>query len=1384
MENGAIPQLGDADMTSEGVESPKPDLRTLLDVYIPRDRREALVEGRDLHDRTSGAVLFADMSGFTIKTEELADTLGPQRGAEELRVQVDAALGGVIGEAHRYGGSVIGFAGDAVTVWFDGDDGRRATAAALAAQARHGDSSSDGLPEMKYAVTAGLARRFLIGHQRIQRIEVIAGAILDRMAGAEKLAKPGEVLVGSEVVGRIQQRLEVVDWRHSGDLTTADAPEESFAVVVGAPEDLTAAAQPRPLLPVPRETARDWLIPPVHQRLESGQGELVTEMRRAVTLFAQFGGIDYDLDNEAEDKLDRYIKWVQTVLARYESFLMSLVVGDKGAYFYATFGVPLAHEDDVIRALRAAEDLLRPPPELSFVDGLSVGISEGRMLAGTYGGADRRTYGVLGLAANTAARLMQRAAPGQILVTGPVSASASDQYEFHRMSGDPIPGTAGAEVFALGPPRREQQVVAPKSRVRTEIVGRTAERAYLGSRLQALLDGQSDLVIIEGPAGMGKSRLLVDFIEQAKASGVPTFAGAGSELERNTPLYAWRSVFQEILGVSEAAGQEEVMEALRHQLADSPELLDRAPLLNPVLPVDLPETETTARIPTDVRADNAVELMLTCLQYPVGALAVKLLLFDDTQWLDSASWGLIEAARRRIPSLMIALARRPVEAPDAEAAMSKIPQALRDELETRDDHIVRLEPLGDDELMELIELHLKVPKIPHELREVIVTRSEGNPFFAQELVEALLQRGLVSVHDFALTIHGGAGQLHAEFPERIERLLISRLDHLPLADQTTLLVGSVLGRSFTRGMLADIGPAETTKAELSASLANLVDLGFLDEVRFGDDPTYQFRHGLTQQAASDLLPPARQTAIHGRAAGWIEAHHQQNLATWYPSLAQHWDAAGEVPKAMHYLDLAAEQASAASAYDEAIAFYLRLLELAEVDAEEMARWHVRLGEIYVHRRSEDVTEGRRHLEEGLRGLGEPPPRGSVGALFGLVWQSLIQLRNRLLGPRRVDADKALVLREASRAYERLAELYFFAGETPLSLYAAFRTLNLAEAAGPSPEWTRGMATVGAFFGFIPLHRVAERYLERSLGSFDADAPSAEVWASLAAGFYYTGLGDWPRASQSIQRVHDVAREMGEERRVEDALENFMMQAYLQGQIHESLRIADGLVERAEQRGIDLLLAYGLVSRIYALFELARVEDALEDLRLLQDVLDRDPDFVDQALIDDGRALRAIAELRAGRTQRGVEVADQVLASVSGPPSNFSAIAAYAAPAEVYLSVWRQQGMADRVLRRKVSKSMKRLNSYARVFPIGRPRLLLWQGVHDQLRGKTKRARRNLESSVARAAELGMRLDEARGLEALAWVLGIEHPEGTRHLAEATEILTELGLDGSRHQLAA
>ena len=401
------------DLTSGGgLGSDVEDIGSALDLNIPRDRRLALALGQELPDRTSGAVLFADVSHFTALSESLVEAMGSQRGAEELSRRVNAVLENVIREVHRYGGSVIGFAGDGLTCWFNGDNGRRATAAALAVQQlQHASSVSQAtgsaLLAMKIVVTAGLARRFLVGVPRIQIFDILAGGILDRMSTAEGVARPGEVLVGGEIVGWIRDALEVVDWRSeagSAQSTPMEKSREWFAVVAGSPSNIADPVEPVAIPPITRDVARAWVLPLIFQRIARGEGQISAESRQVAVLFVRFGGIQYDFDNAAGKKLGEYIEWAQKVLAPLGAFIMQVIVGDKGSYFYASFGAPLAHEDDLLRALRAGEELLRVPQEMDFITNTSVGISEGKMHAGMFGGSGRHTYGVLGRAANVRGR--------------------------------------------------------------------------------------------------------------------------------------------------------------------------------------------------------------------------------------------------------------------------------------------------------------------------------------------------------------------------------------------------------------------------------------------------------------------------------------------------------------------------------------------------------------------------------------------------------------------------------------------------------------------------------------------------------------------------------------------------------------------------------------------------------------------------------------------------------------------------------------------------------------------------------------------------------------------------------------------------------------------
>ncbi len=206
---------------------------TSFSAYLPADRRIAINLGQDLPDRTQGAVLFADISGFVPLTSALARELGPQRGAEELTEQLNRVYGELISRIHDYHGSIVSFSGDAITCWFDDrpvdhpveieEGSLRAVACAFAIQDAMTQFQSVLLPggtttslHIKVAITAGDVRRFAIGLPEIQRIDVLAGKLLDCVAAAEHLAGRDEVIVGEEIVDHLGSYLKVQEWRDDG----------------------------------------------------------------------------------------------------------------------------------------------------------------------------------------------------------------------------------------------------------------------------------------------------------------------------------------------------------------------------------------------------------------------------------------------------------------------------------------------------------------------------------------------------------------------------------------------------------------------------------------------------------------------------------------------------------------------------------------------------------------------------------------------------------------------------------------------------------------------------------------------------------------------------------------------------------------------------------------------------------------------------------------------------------------------------------------------------------------------------------------------------------------------------------------------------------------
>ncbi len=437
-----------------------------LAAYLPMDRCHALATGATLPDRTTGAALFADISGFTPLTGALAQELGRERGAAELTRTVSQIYTALIDEVHRYGGSVIGFAGDAITCWFDdattplhalkmsaehpeqsrgrnpgavegsgADVGMgatlRAVACGLAMQEAMALCNAVTTPggatfdlAVKIAVVAGPVRRFLIGAPEIQLIEAIAGQTLDRLAAAEHAANRGEVIVQGEVAEPLAGQLTIRERR-------TDERGRPLAVVTGP----VAGVAPTPWPELSSDALSDagcrpWVLSDVYERVRSGHKQYLSEPRPVAALFINFKGIDYDADVAAGAKLDTYIRWVQHIADRHEAIFDHLTMGDKGSYICLAFGAPIAHSDDETRAVYAALQLLSPPSELAFVGAIRIGVAAGQALVGTYGGRGRRTYGVQGERVNLAARLMIAAPEGDILCDDEVYRAAQGQVAF------------------------------------------------------------------------------------------------------------------------------------------------------------------------------------------------------------------------------------------------------------------------------------------------------------------------------------------------------------------------------------------------------------------------------------------------------------------------------------------------------------------------------------------------------------------------------------------------------------------------------------------------------------------------------------------------------------------------------------------------------------------------------------------------------------------------------------------------------------------------------------------------------------------------------------------------------------------------------------------
>lgn len=884
-----------------------------LDAYLASDRRRAIAAGGSLPDRSDGAAVFVDISGFTPLTEALARELGAQRGAEELTGHLDRIFRGVIGDVHRFGGDVVYFAGDAVICWFDGDDGARSVGCALAVQQTMeavGRVATPGGTEfslaIKVAVAVGAVRRFVVGDPSIQLLDALAGRLIDELAEAEAQAQQGEVVLARSALTALGDRVNVVE--------RAGADESA---TVGVLVDLVAAGDEPPPIepepPLPAELARSWVLPPVYERIAGGHGAFLAELRPAYPMFVRFGVVDYDDDPNAAAKLDQFVSRAQAILRSYGAHLLQIVLGDKGAYFYAVFGAPHAHEDDAVRAGAAALEILALGDETAMTR-LAVGVAHGRLRSGTYGHPMRRTYVCLGDAVNLAARLMARAEDGEVLISDEVRREASDRLSCDDVGDITVKGKSDA-VRVL----RLRSVVSHSTRRALRfplpIVGRRAELDAIAQARADVVAGRGRVVGIAAEAGRGKSRLVAEVIRGLRADGMQVVLGEGQAFGSARSYAIWREVWQNLLEVDAAASADDQRSGLLAQLvALGPAFVDRAPLLSAVLGIDLPDNDVTRVLSAKLRKTSLEALLGDLLRWKAGPRAFTVVL-EDCQWIDPLSRDLLEELVRvgtDLPVLFI-LAYRPGDRPGGGLGVEHLPQFRELVLGELDAHHAEVVARAKFR-------HVFGPDVEPapQLVELVTARAQGNPFYVEELVSYVQLRGLDP---------SDAGVVaRLDLPDSLHRLVLGRVDALGGAPRGALSVASVVGRAF------DTASVQATYPELGGAddvhdllgVARGVDLVAADRI---DDRSWLFRHAVTHEVVYESLPFAMRTSLHLRVGGYLESRGPDAVERDLDLLAAHFWMGDDDDKKREYLVRAGVAAQARYANEAAAGYYRRALPL-------------------------------------------------------------------------------------------------------------------------------------------------------------------------------------------------------------------------------------------------------------------------------------------------------------------------------------------------------------------------------------------------------------------------------------------------------------------------
>lgn len=911
------------------------------------------------------AVLFSDISGFTSMSEALS-RIGKE-GAEEMSRILNNYFENIEKIIRNHEGYIQKTAGDSATIFFIKKDNEskkelilKTVQCAFKIQElinnkfQYIETIADTYKlAMKIGISYGKVYFNTAGDIDYGIKPIILGKPIVDSTNAESVAKSGEIWITNSAVETIK---DCVEFQEKGDyskITKMTCEEQKYSYI--KPIDVSKLSKETQITVT--EKLRAFFPEEIYNRIILGQTGFLGEHRRITAIFVNFSGLDHSLGSVGQ-QIQEYIVTMSRIISKYGGRLQEYEGGDKGDKILIYFGAPISYENDAERALMCAYEIFEQGNKLDFITNQHIGVATGYVYAGVVGYKLYKSYTTIGDIVNVAARLMQYSMVNNhsIILESSTYEKTEKKFEFDELDSITVKNRVQPiQIYELkGKKHIEYKGYFEKKQVEDlPLVGRKKELDEFKQSIEKVKNAQGQIISLMGEAGIGKSRLTNEFLGYLSDAGIKGYGGDCLSYGANIPYLSWTEILKDFFQIDESTIKKDAVDMIENILREVDQnFVSKLPIVCNILGLEMEDNDLTKHLDAKLKKENFFSIVLESLKYKAKQDNGLFLIIEDAHWIDSISLELLNYVSRNISNekIMIIIVHRPLGEP--------IDRNFKEIFDYSYHTHLNLSYLEPDETIELVNRKLNIDSITEDFKKLIVTRSQGNPFFIEEIVNSLIDNNYIKFNEDKNKYEMLKDLSLIDIPDTIQDIVLSRIDKLDESSKLTLKVASVIGRQFKFRVLCGIYPEEVKKSD--TKIENLVNenlskLRVLDLMRM-DIPEpeieYIFKHVITQEVSYASLLFSYRRELHERIAQYFEEHFPDRIDL----IAHHYENTDNTKKKIEYFEKAAKLAENNYANQEAIEYYQKLIKLID---EEIDKTKIQLMEDY-HKNISELWEKEKY----------------------------------------------------------------------------------------------------------------------------------------------------------------------------------------------------------------------------------------------------------------------------------------------------------------------------------------------------------------------------------------------------------------------------------------